>query len=150
MKSTSPSPSWLSMAARSPARSMAGTGGDVDRHAHLGGDDPRQARLAKPGWPGEEHVVDRLAPPARRLEDDLEVALQLGLADELGERARPEARLGGDLDLVAQLLGPQQLLAHRCSYRLAAASRWRASRRRPPASPSGGRSAITSRISGSL
>ena len=73
---------------------------------------PARLVLPSPGGPGEQHVVDGLAPPAGRLEDDLEVALELGLADELGERAGPQAGLGGDLDLVAQLLGPQQLLAH--------------------------------------
>ncbi len=65
---------------------------DVEVHAHLGGDDAGERGLAEPGRAGEQQVVGGLAAPAGRLEDDGEVLLQLGLADELGEAARPEAR----------------------------------------------------------
>ena len=43
---------------------------DVQVHAHLGGDDARQRGLAQPGRAGEQQVIDGLATPARRLEND--------------------------------------------------------------------------------
>ena len=66
---------------------------DVQGDAHLGGGDAGQRRLAEPGRPGEQQVVDGLAAPAGRLDDDAEVLLQLALADELGEQARPQPGL---------------------------------------------------------
>ena len=66
----------------------------MDGHAHLGGDDAGQRGLAQARRAGEQQVVDGLGAPAGRLEDDLEVLLELGLADELGERARPQADVG--------------------------------------------------------
>ena len=98
MNSTSPSSSLVRIAARSPARSSAGPDVMCSVHAHLGRDDAGQRRLAQPGRPGEEQVVDRLAPAAGGLEDDAEVLLQLALTDELVERARPQARLDDVLD----------------------------------------------------
>ena len=97
MKSTSPSPSWLRMAARSPPRSRAGPGGDVQADVHLGGDDAGEGGLAQAGRSGEEQVVGGLAAAAGRLEDDREVLLELGLADEVVEPAGPEPDLGGRL-----------------------------------------------------
>ena len=38
-------------------------------------------------------MIDGLAAPPRRLDHDLQVLLELGLADELGEAPRPEAGL---------------------------------------------------------
>ena len=86
---------------------------DVDAHAHLGGDDAGQRRLAQAGRPGEQQVVGGLAPPPGGLEDDREVLLQLGLADELGQAAGPQADLVGDLVLGGRGSGVEQLLAHR-------------------------------------
>jgi hypothetical protein len=124
---------------------------DVDRHAHLAGDDAGQARLAEAGGAGQQHVVDGLRPPPGRLQDDLEVGLQLPLAHELRQGAGPEAHVGDDLGVVGGLrFGPQQLLAHGVAYRLAAPRRCRASRSSAPASPSSGRSAMTSRTSPSV
>ena len=43
---------------------------DVQRHAHLGGGDAGQRGLAEPGRAGEQQVVDGLAAPPGRLDDD--------------------------------------------------------------------------------
>ncbi len=72
-----------------------GAGGSAKADAQLLGEDLRQRRLAEPGRTGKEHVVERLAALARRLDEDLEVGARLLLTDELGERARPERGLGG-------------------------------------------------------
>ena len=100
MNSTSPSSSLVRIAARSPARSSAGPGRDVQVHAHLGGDDAGQRGLAEPGRAGEQQVVDGLAAPPRGLEHDREVLLELALADELGERPRPQPGLDDLLGVV--------------------------------------------------
>ena len=57
----------------------------VDAHLQLGRDDAGQGRLAQAGRPGQQHVVERLAAVARRLHEDLELLLDAGLADEVGE-----------------------------------------------------------------
>ena len=75
-----------------------GAGDRADADAELLADDVREARLAEPRRPDEEDVVERLAPPLRRLERDRELFLDARLADELVEPARPEALL--DLFLV--------------------------------------------------
>ena len=49
---------------------------------------PASVVLPSPGGPGEQQVVGRLAPPAGGLEHDVEVVLELGLADELGQPPR--------------------------------------------------------------
>ena len=56
-------------------------------------DDLRQRRLAEAGRADEEHVVERLLPRPRRLDEDLEVGAGLRLADELGEELRAERRV---------------------------------------------------------
>ena len=78
--------------------------------------------LPRPGRPDEEHVVERLPSPLRRLERDLELLLRPLLADEVVESPRPE-RL---LDLLVALLErrSQELAAHAALLR---ASRTRSS-----------------------
>ena len=71
-----------------------GTRRDADLGAHLAGDDVRERRLPEPGRPREKDVVERLAPPARRLEEDAELLLELRLPDEVRQRARPQGDLG--------------------------------------------------------
>ena len=116
-------------------------GRDVQRHAHLRGDDAGERRLAEPGRSGEQQVVDGLPTPAGRLEDDAEVLLQLALADELVERARPQADLEG-------LVGPVgHAGVERTRHARRAPSSLRASRSRRSASASAGSSRRTSRIS---
>ena len=65
MNSTSPSIRVDSIAARSPARSIAGPAGDPEGRAQLGGDDHGEAGLAQPRRPGQQHVVRRPAAPQR-------------------------------------------------------------------------------------
>ena len=67
-----------------------GTGGGAEADAQLLGHDLRQRRLAEAGRPGEQHVVERFAAVARRLDEDAEVGARLLLADELGERLRTQ------------------------------------------------------------
>ena len=74
---------------------VAGLGDDRARggakaDAQLLGHDLRQRRLAEAGRPGEQHVVERFAAIARGLDEDAEVGARLLLADELGERPRPQ------------------------------------------------------------
>src|SRR5690606_21158890 len=61
----------------------------------------RQRGLAEAGRTDEQHVVERLAPPFRRLDEHLEVGAHGGLADELVERLRPQRAVG----ILAALLG---------------------------------------------
>src|SRR5436305_1565152 len=68
-------------------------GGRHERDTGLGGDYLRQAGLAEPRRPGEQNVVERLAAAARRLDEDLELLLDVRLADEVGKAARPERLL---------------------------------------------------------
>ena len=46
--------------------------------------------LPRPGWPGEQHVVERLAAAASRLDEDPELLGDLDLVDEVLELRRPE------------------------------------------------------------
>ena len=114
MKRTSPSPSWLSMAARSPARSMAGP--DVTWIATPISAAMIPARLVLPSPGGPASSTWSTAWLRRRAASRMisRWPLSSGWPTNSCERAGPQAGLGGDLDLVAELLGPQQLLAHRC------------------------------------
>ena len=83
------------MAARSPARTRAGPGRDAKAGAHLVGHDARQRGLPQARRPGEQQMIRGLAPPPGRLEHDLEMLLELGLADELAQPAGPQGDLFG-------------------------------------------------------
>ena len=109
MKRTSPSSRLVRIAARSPARSSAGP--LVIRHATSisVATIPARVVLPRPGRPGEQHVVDGLAALAGRPQHDLEVLLEPGLTDELGQPPRPQRGLLRRLDRVG--LGAQQLVA---------------------------------------
>ena len=61
------------------------TRGDVQPGPHLDGHDGGQGGLAQTRRTGEQQVVDGLASPAGRLQDDGQVLLQLALAHELVE-----------------------------------------------------------------
>ena len=61
-----------------------------DRHPELGGDDVGERGLAEAGRAGEQHVVERLAAPAGRLDEDRELVGHLLLVDEVGEAARAQ------------------------------------------------------------
>ena len=111
MNRTSRSSSLVRIAARSPARSSAGPDVTCSVHAHLGRGDAGQRGLAEPRRAGEQQVVDGLAAPPGRLDDDAEVLLQLALADELGQPARPQAGLDDVLG-VAGDAGVEELVTH--------------------------------------
>ena len=68
-------------------------GGRAEIHAELARHDLRERGLAETGRPCEQHMVERLAPRPRRLDEHFEIGADLGLADELGERLRPERGL---------------------------------------------------------
>ena len=68
--------------------------GDLpDADTELVAHDLRERRLAEPGRPGEQDVVERLAARLRRVERDLQLLLDPLLPDEVGERARPQRPL---------------------------------------------------------
>src|SRR5262245_41517531 len=64
-------------------------------HSHLARDDVRERRLAEARRAEEQHVVERLAPRACRLDEDRELPADLLLPDVLGKLARAEAPLEG-------------------------------------------------------
>src|SRR5262249_13228042 len=57
--------------------------GRAEMHAKLTGHDLRERGLPESGWASEQHMVERLAPRARSLDEHLEIGADLGLADEL-------------------------------------------------------------------
>lgn len=71
--------------------------------------DLRQRRLAEARWPCEQHMIQRLAPRPRRINEDLEVRAHFGLTDELGKRLRPER---GFRLVVVAFHGGQDPLGH--------------------------------------
>ena len=111
MNSTSPSSSLVRIAARSPARSSAGPDVTCRPTPISLATMPAERGLAEPGRTGEQQVVGGLAPAAGGLEDDRQVLLEFGLADELVERARPQAGLVAISSRV-DALGAEQLVAH--------------------------------------
>ena len=79
------------MATRSPLRSRPGPGDGDQPRVHLAGDDVRERRLAEPGRPRQQHVVDRLAALLGGRERDRELLAHDLLPDELVElRGRSE------------------------------------------------------------
>ena len=73
-----------------------------ERDAELGGDDLRERRLAEPGRPGEQDVIECLAAAGGGLDRDRELILDRRLADEVTESAGSERAVE---ILVGQLLG---------------------------------------------
>jgi hypothetical protein len=57
-------------------------------HLQLVGDDVRERGLAEARRPEDQHVIERLAAIARRLDEDIHLRLDVGLADVVGERLR--------------------------------------------------------------
>ena len=83
--------------------------GDAQPDAHLRRHDAGQRRLAEAGRPREQQVVDGLVPAPGRLEHDLEVLGELGLAVELVEVPGPQPGLVGELGRVGQgVHGPRR------------------------------------------
>ena len=65
-------------------------GGGADVDSHLRPDDVGEGGLTKPGRPVEEDVIYGLLARQSRLDEDAEVVLELLLADEVIQLARPE------------------------------------------------------------
>ncbi len=72
------------------------------RHLELRGDDVGERGLAQAGRAGEQHVVERLAPPAGRLDEDPELLGDLSLVDEILELRRPQR----SVEVVVRADGP--------------------------------------------
>ena len=72
-------------------------GGDADGDRHLMGDDVSESGLAQPGRPVQEDVVQRLAALLGGGDADAQVVLDLLLADELLQQARPQGGVQGQV-----------------------------------------------------
>ncbi|MEY9591396.1 hypothetical protein ABIA06_003687 [Bradyrhizobium yuanmingense] len=79
-----------------------GPRGGAETDAELLRHDLRQRGLAEPRGTYEQHVVQRLAALARRFDEDREILARLRLADEVGQRLRPQR---GVADIIAAALG---------------------------------------------
>ena len=64
-------------------------------HAELVGDDVGKRGLAESGWAEDQRMIQRLATPDCRLHEDLELRLDLLLADIVGELLRPDRPIDG-------------------------------------------------------
>ena len=71
-----------------------GTRGLAQVDVEFVGDDVGERRLAEPGRPEDEHVVERLAALARGLDEDLHLGLDLGLTDIVGQGFWPHGTVG--------------------------------------------------------
>jgi len=71
--------------------------GGAEADAHLARDDLRQGGLAEARRAEEQHVVEGVAAPARRLDEDAQVLAHRALADEVVEVRRPQGDLAGVL-----------------------------------------------------
>ena len=103
MNRTSRSSSEVRIAARSPARSMAGPEAYLTLTPELARDDRREGRLAEAGRAVQEDVVGGLSPAPRRLEQHRQVGLDLALADVFVERARPQGALDDEVAVVLEV-----------------------------------------------
>jgi hypothetical protein len=80
-------------------REIAGLGdhrprGGAEVDTKLARNDLRQGGLAEARRPDEQHVIERLVPRPRSLDEHREIGARLLLADELGQPLRPERSLG--------------------------------------------------------
>ena len=80
-------------------REIAGLGDDgpgsgAKADAELTRDDLRQCGLAEPGRTNEQHMVERLAPLARGLDENGEIGTRLLLAHKFGQQLRPQHGVG--------------------------------------------------------
>ncbi len=92
------------------------TGPEVERKfdAEFARDDLGQRRLAEARGADEQHVVERLAPGARGLDEHAEVPARRFLAGEVGERQRANRGLG----VVVALLGSDEAAGRRRQTRV--------------------------------
>ena len=73
--------------------------GQAQRRAHLGGDDHREGGLAQPGWSGQQDVIGGRRAHTCRIEDELQLASDDALPDELGEFPWTQGGLGRALEV---------------------------------------------------
>ena len=73
--------------------------GLLKRHAQFVGDDGRQRRLAQPGRPIEQHMIQRLSARLRRLDRHRQILFDLGLPDEFHQPLRAQLQLKGGIVL---------------------------------------------------
>ena len=93
MNITSPSLSVDSIAARSPARSMAGPLVIRSGAPELGRDDHGDGGLAEARRAGQQHVIGCPAAPQRALQHQRQLLAHPGLADELRQPPGPQGAL---------------------------------------------------------
>ncbi|MNE53191.1 hypothetical protein D3C80_1479020 [compost metagenome] len=83
--------------------------GGAKAHAQFPRHDLRQRRLAQPRRSEQQDVIQRLRAPARRVDEDLQIALGRRLTDELAQRLRPQ----GAIVLLARLgVASHQTVSH--------------------------------------
>jgi hypothetical protein len=68
--------------------------GRTEIDAELARDDLRERCLAEPRRPDEQDMIERVLARLRRLDEDFQVLARGLLAGEVGERLRPERRVG--------------------------------------------------------
>ena len=71
--------------------------GGADGRPHLVGHDVRQRRLAEPRGPEEQYVIQRLAALSRGADEEPHLLDDLGLADVVVERLRPQRHLESEI-----------------------------------------------------
>ena len=103
MNRTSRSSSDVRIAARSPARSIAGPEVVLDVDPELAGDDRRERRLAEAGRAVQQDVVGGLSPALRRGQQHGQVGLDLALADVLVEGPRSKGAFDDEVALVLEI-----------------------------------------------
>src|ERR1700682_4321581 len=72
-----------------------GPGSGAKADAEFTRDDLRQRGLAEAGGTDEQHMVQRLFPLARGLDEDREIGARLRLADEFGQELRAQRSVAG-------------------------------------------------------
>ena len=77
-------------------------GGGAEADAEFARHDLRQRGLAEAGRTDEQHMVERLAAFARRLDEDRQIGARLRLADEFRQQLRAQR---GVADIVGAALG---------------------------------------------
>ena len=84
--------------------------------AQLVGDDVRQGRLAQPRRAEQQHVVERLSPLLRCLDENGKLTADLFLADVLVEGARPQRPLDDFLLRTHRCCDDQSIRLDHCKW----------------------------------
>ena len=70
------------------------SGGNLDPHTELIGNDLREGGLPQSGWTVKENVIERLTPHLRRLDKDAEITDHIGLTGEVLKALWPQELVG--------------------------------------------------------